>query len=93
MRKKSSTGKASKGRTTADNLETRFDEGEDVLDYFDADNAIFRINIDIPRWAVKELDAEAARRGITRQSLIKTWLVDMLDTRKKETAERKAIGV
>jgi hypothetical protein len=40
---------------------------------------IKRVNVDIPVWAIKELDREAVRRGITRQSLIKTWLVDCLD--------------
>ena len=39
-----------------------------------------RVNLDIPVWAIKELDREADRRGITRQSLIKTWLIDRLDS-------------
>lgn len=38
-----------------------------------------RVNVDIPVWAIKELDREATRRGITRQSLIKTWLIDKID--------------
>jgi hypothetical protein len=38
-----------------------------------------RVNVDIPVWAIKELDREAGRRGITRQSLIKTWLIDRID--------------
>lgn len=87
MRKKSS----GKGKTTAENLEQRFDAGEDVLDYFDTANAIFRINLDIPMWAVKALDAEASRRGITRQSLIKTWLVDHLDENRKARPAKAAV--
>jgi len=44
-----------------------------------------RVNLDIPVWAIKELDREAARRGITRQSLMKTWLIDKIDSiRNKE---------
>lgn len=39
-----------------------------------------RVNVDIPVWAIKELDREAERRGIARQSLIKTWLVDKIDS-------------
>lgn len=39
-----------------------------------------RVNVDIPVWAIKELDREANRRGITRQSMIKTWLIDRIDT-------------
>ncbi|MEY4630053.1 MAG: hypothetical protein RIQ81_173 [Pseudomonadota bacterium] len=38
-----------------------------------------RVNVDIPVWAITELDREASRRGITRQSLIKTWLIDRID--------------
>jgi hypothetical protein len=41
-----------------------------------------RVNLDIPVWAIKELDRESSRRGITRQSLIKTWLIDKLDALK-----------
>lgn len=41
-----------------------------------------RVNVDIPVWAIKELDRESNRRGITRQALIKTWLIDRLDALK-----------
>ena len=75
MKKKKSTDK-----TTAENLEQRFDEGDKVIDYFDAANAIRRLSLDIPTWAIEKLDKEASRRGITRQSLLKTWIVDKLDS-------------
>jgi hypothetical protein len=57
-----------------------------VLDYFETDNK--RVGVDLPPWAIRALDREAARRGITRQSLIKTWLVDRLD--QLERGGRKA---
>ena len=41
-----------------------------------------RVNLDIPTWALKELDREADRRGITRQALIKMWLIDRIDALK-----------
>jgi hypothetical protein len=63
----------------AKNLESRFDSGKGVLDYFAVDGVIRRINVDVPGWVLNGLDVEAKRRGITRQSLIKTWLVDHLD--------------
>lgn len=40
MKKHSSKNSSAKPSTTARNLETRFDAGEDVLDYFDASRAI-----------------------------------------------------
>ena len=36
------------------------------------------INIDMPSLFLAALDREAAHRGITRQSLIKSWLYDRL---------------
>lgn len=81
MKKKSSTKKA---RTTAENLENRFDRGEGILDYFETENK--RVGVDLPPWAIEALDKEAARRGITRQALIKTWLVDRLDELAKKAS-------
>ena len=83
MKKKRSIKKES---TKANNLEDRFDRGESVLDYFDTENK--RVGVDLPPWAIQALDDEAARRGITRQSLIKTWLVDKLDL----IEEKKKVG-
>jgi hypothetical protein len=76
-------------KISAEEFDRKFDEGEDISEYIDKKNTVFRINIDIPIWTVKELDAEADRRGITRQSLIKTWLVDLLDANKKASKTRR----
>ena len=70
--------------TSAKNLEERFEQGEGVLDYFETENK--RVGVDLPPWAIQALDQEAGRRGITRQALIKTWLVDRLDDVKKRQA-------
>ncbi|WP_303288065.1 CopG family transcriptional regulator [Marinobacter sp. SS8-8] len=37
-----------------------------------------RINVDFPGWVAESLDREAARIGVTRQSIIKVWLVERL---------------
>ena len=37
-----------------------------------------RINVDFPSWVVDSLDKGAARIGVTRQSIIKVWLVERL---------------
>lgn len=70
-------------KTTSDNLEKRFEAGEPVLDYFDTKNVIRRINLDIPEWAIIELDHEAERRGVARQALVKNWLIDKIDEAKR----------
>ena len=74
----------------AKDFDRKFDEGkEDIVDDLDLSAARRvnqehkRINVDFPVWVVESLDREAARIGVTRQSIIKVWLVERL---KAETA-------
>lgn len=69
----------------AKDFDARFDEGvEDILDDLDLSTArrvnqdTKRVNVDFPAWVVDSLDREAARIGVTRQSIIKVWLVERL---------------
>jgi hypothetical protein len=70
--------------TTAENLERKFDQGEDVLDYFDLGKASCpllekeRINLDIPHWMILKIDRVARRKGMPRQAQIKEWLSQKL---------------
>lgn len=70
---------------SAEEFDRRFDDGEDMGDHIDWSSAlrahqeVKRVNVDFPRWMVAKLDAEAKRRGVTRQALIKMWLSDRLD--------------
>ena len=71
-------------KTTAENLERKFDQGEDVMDYFDLAKASRpllekeRINLDIPRWMILKIDRVARRKGLPRQAQIKEWLSQKL---------------
>ncbi|WP_409456180.1 type II toxin-antitoxin system BrnA family antitoxin [Tamilnaduibacter salinus] len=38
-----------------------------------------RIDVDFPSWVVEALNREAARIGVTRQSIIRVWLVERLE--------------
>ena len=78
MKKKNSTKSTNKS-----NLEERFDQGESVLDYFETNYVVKRVSLDIPQWAIVDLDKEAKRRGLARQALIKHWIIDKLDELKK----------
>jgi len=68
----------------AEELDAKFDAGEDVLEYFDLSKARRpnlepkRVNVDFPVWMVNELDKEARRLGVTRQSVIKMWIDERL---------------
>lgn len=70
-----------------DRLESAFDAGEDMDEFFDFGNPTFpnrelkRVNVDFPQWMVAGLDAEATRLGINRQAVIKTWVAERLDAR------------
>ncbi len=70
--------------TTSQNLESRHEAGEDVLDYFDTakatrtNHAKARVNLDLPTWMIGRVDRLASRNGMTRQAQIKAWLADRL---------------
>ena len=40
-----------------------------------------RVNVDFPTWMIESLDREASRLGVTRQSIIKVWLAERLESR------------
>jgi hypothetical protein len=69
---------------TAEELDEKFDNGEDVSAYFDRskmrrpNQEARRVNVDFPAWVVQGLDREAGRLGVTRQSLIKMWIAEKL---------------
>ncbi len=77
-------------------FDDKFDAGEtDIVDALDLSTARRvnleqkRINVDFPSWVVESLDREAARIGVTRQSIIKVWLVERLQA---EAADRTRSG-
>lgn len=74
----------SKSRITAEEFDRKFSAGEDLSPHVDWSNAIKRVSLDLPVWVIQELDKEADRRGIARQSLIKTWIVDRLDATRRQ---------
>jgi hypothetical protein len=69
---------------TAEELDEKFDNGEDVSAYFDLTKVrrpnleARRVNVDFPAWMVERLDREAGRLGVTRQSVIKMWIAERL---------------
>ena len=64
----------------------KFDQGkEDIIDDLDLaslkrpNQTPRRVNVDFPEWMIVSLDKEAARLGVTRQSIIKVWLAERLE--------------
>jgi len=68
----------------AEDLDKKFDSGEDITDFLDISNAKRpdrdqrRVNVDFPVWMIHGLDKEAKRLGVARQSLIKIWIAERL---------------
>ena len=80
---------------TAEELDRRFDEGEDITDFLDLDKAFRpnleqrRVNLDLPIWMIETLDQEAKRIGVTRQSIMKVWMSERI---KAEKSDRIKVG-
>jgi len=68
----------------AKDFDKAFDSGEDISAQLDLSKARRpeleqkRVNVDFPVWMIHQLDREAKRLGVTRQSVIKMWLADKL---------------
>mgnify|MGYP006299972809 CR=1 FL=1 len=71
----------------ARDFDKKFDSGQDITSALDVSKArrlnqeTRRINVDFPAWMVEMLDREAKRLGVTRQSIIKVWIAEMLERR------------
>lgn len=69
----------------AEDLERKFEEAEDISEYLDLQKAERpglqqrRVSVDFPAWMIRQLDQEAERLGVTRQSIIKFWISERLN--------------
>ncbi len=69
----------------ARDFDENFDRGENVSSDLDLSKARRRnqeprrVNVDFPIWMIESLDREAKRLGVTRQSIIKVWIAEMLE--------------
>jgi predicted DNA binding CopG/RHH family protein len=70
----------------AKDFDKKFDDNKsDIIDDLDLstlkrpNQTQKRVNVDFPSWVIESLDKEASRVGVTRQSIIKLWLVERLE--------------
>ncbi|MFT5098624.1 MAG: hypothetical protein ACI9HY_000733 [Planctomycetaceae bacterium] len=69
----------------AHDFDKEFENGTDLTSNLDVSKARRlnqepkRINVDFPTWMIESLDREAKRLGVTRQSIIKVWIAEMLE--------------
>ncbi len=73
----------------AKQLDRKFESGEDITKYLDVSKAHRpeqeqrRVNVDFPVWMIHSLDKEAKRLGVPRQSIIKVWVAERLEAKKR----------
>jgi hypothetical protein len=69
----------------AKKFEGNFDAGKNLTGHLNVPKArrpnreLKRVNVDFPVWMIEQLDMEASRLGVTRQSIIKVWLAERLE--------------
>jgi hypothetical protein len=68
----------------AKEFDKKFAEGENISQYIEVSKARRpqqeqkRVNVDFPLWMIHQLDKEAKRLGVPRQSIIKVWVAERL---------------
>ncbi len=86
-------------KITTEEFDTKFDNQEDISSYldetkstkladFDKTIKTKKINVDFPENILIQLDQEAKKIGVTRQSIIKVWIAERL----KEEQKYKLVG-
>jgi hypothetical protein len=71
----------------ASEFDALFEAGESTVEYLDKTQMKRpgleqrRITVDFPVWMVHQLDKEATRLGITRQSIIKMWISEKISSK------------
>lgn len=80
---------------TAEELDRRFDDGEDITEFLNLDQAFRpnleqrRVNLDLPNWMIASLDQEAKRVGVTRQSIMKVWMSERIKAEQVANGQRR----
>ncbi len=70
----------------AHELDALHESGADLSAHLDLSSRrrpgreIQRVNVDFPKWMIASLDHEAERLGVTRQSVIKFWVGQRLES-------------
>ena len=68
----------------AKEFDKKFYASEDITKYLDVSKAYRpdqeqkRVNVDFPLWMIQQLDKEAKRLGVPRQSIIKVFVAEKL---------------
>lgn len=85
MAKKKSTSKKFDSSKKMDSFLEEQDLGDLFSSYGEVQSPkIRKVNLDLPEWLLAQLDFEATRAGISRQPLIKLWLIQKLEEERRK---------
>lgn len=70
----------------AADIDRRFDDGEDVREYFDMTHPVYhpgtqpnrKVNLTLPGWMIERLDNEAGSIAVSRNALVNLWLAERI---------------
>lgn len=75
----------------AADIDRKFDDGEDVMGYFDMSRAAVedasttrKVNLTVPKWMVERLDSEAEHLAVSRNALVNMWLAERIKREDRE---------
>ncbi|WP_055426832.1 type II toxin-antitoxin system BrnA family antitoxin [Bifidobacterium aesculapii] len=75
----------------AADIDRKFDDGEDVMGYFDMSRAVVedvsttrKVNLTVPKWMVERLDSEAEHLAVSRNALVNMWLAERIKREERE---------
>ena len=89
--------KTSRKAPTADEIAEMASRGEDVSSYFTNKFAVVRpvhrVNVGLTQGMLRELDERTARMTISRQAVVKTWLVCALRKEREHRRRSKRAGL
>ncbi|MCI1673443.1 MAG: BrnA antitoxin family protein [Bifidobacterium tibiigranuli] len=77
-------------------IDRKFDDGEDVREYFDMTHPTYdpgtqasrKVNLTLPGWMIDRLDNEAGNLAVSRNALVNVWLAERI---KDEDKDRKLV--
>ena len=76
----------------AADIDRAFDDGEDVMDFFDTSNPIVedapavdtrRVTLTLPAWMIEQLDDRARSLAVSRNAVVNMWLDERLKTERE----------
>lgn len=68
----------------AEEFDRKFDDGEDMSEFFDLSRARRpnrekqKIELDLPLWIIRKLEAEAGKEGVSTQTFLENYLARIL---------------